>query len=96
MDNIEHTEKCPACWGNGFHQLVPEEEPLECSRCDGTGIVTPEHAAEIREEARLFVAKCAALVEANRLIDDYFAFEAAACTMSPDCTCGRSEHQHRR
>ena len=27
--------------------------------------------------------------EAEEIILDFFAFQAAACTAAPDCTCGR-------
>jgi len=27
--------------------------------------------------------------EAEEVIEDFFAFQAAACTGRPDCTCGR-------
>lgn len=76
MNASEHLAvvACPACWGRGHQCLLDTESPDDwpCERCDRTGLVTPEHAEEMREEAGLFVAKCAVLAEVDRMINDFF------------------------
>jgi hypothetical protein len=41
-------------------------------------------------------SKTAALAVMEEVIDDFFAFQAAACTAQPDCTCGRGPEHHQR
>jgi len=35
-----------------------------------------------------------ALSAMDAIVDDFFAFRAAACTAQDDCNCGRSREEH--
>lgn len=50
-----------------------------------------ERFSRVSAEARR-AEKQAAVDAANEIVDDFFAFQAAACTTRPDCKCGGKRH----
>lgn len=69
---MEKLEKCPGCFGYGYHPACPEAgfyDDLSCSRCHGLGIVSASEAEAIRKESQEFIQNAIIKSQVNKTPD---------------------------